>query len=745
LGQRRGNYRREDVSAADVAPAPTLTLSAARSAEYPVQPAEAGPRQPATAEAPIEAAGGPRYLNRELSILDYIARILARAEDRSLPLFERIMGLHYFGQNLDDFFQIRVAGLQEQVEAAPAVASPDGLSPSAQLQAIRPRVEELCRRQLRVFEEDLRPQLAEAGLSLVDAGDLSGQEVDYLTGYFRESIFPVLTPLAVDPGHPFPYISHFSLNLAVIIRHPLRRHTRFARVKVPPLLPRFVALPGGSRFVALEQVIAANLQALFPGMEIVSHTAFRVTRDNDLEVREDEASDLLVTIQNELLRHRRRAAAVRLEINPDMTDEVRDLLVRELELSPDDVYLLRGPLDLSAIAFFTELDRPELKMERYTPASPRRLSGVNGEPAAFFQALKDGDVLVHHPYESFSSSVVAFTQQAALDPDVLAIKQTLYRTSGPASPIALALSRAAEAGKQVVALVEIKARGDEQANIAWAQALEQSGVHVVYGMVGLKTHAKLTLVVRQEGAGIRRYVHVATGNYNPKTALGYEDVGLFSSDPDLGADVTELFNFLTGYSRQRRFRRLLVAPGSLRDGLLELIRDEAAADDGRIVIKANSLVDLEMIDALYDAARSGTEIDLITRSICCLRPGVPGLSERIRVRSLVGRFLEHSRIFRFGSDRRGARYYIGSADVMDRNLDRRVEALVPVIDPALQARLAEILDTELADEHIAWRLGADGTWTRVRPSDSAEPGLDAQERFMTLARERAREYGAGLG
>jgi polyphosphate kinase len=653
------------------------------------------------------------------------------------------MGLHYFGQNLDDFFQIRVAGLKEQVEAAPAVASPDGLSPSAQLQAIRPRVDELCRRQLRVFEEELRPQLAEAGLSLVDAGNLTAPEAEYLTGYFRESIFPVLTPLAVDPGHPFPYISHFSLNLAVIIRHPLRRHTRFARVKVPPLLPRFVALPGGGRFVALEQVIAANLQALFPGMEIVSHTAFRVTRDNDLEVREDEASDLLVTIQNELLRHRRRAAAVRLEINPDMTDEVRELLVRELELTSEDVYRLPGLLDLSAIAFFADLDRPELKMERYTPVSPRRLSRVNGDPAAFFQALKDGDVLVHHPYESFSSTVVAFTQQAALDPDVLAIKQTLYRTSGPASPIALALSRAAEAGKQVVALVEIKARGDEQANIAWAQALEQSGVHVVYGMVGLKTHAKLTLVVRQEAAGIRRYVHVATGNYNPQTALGYEDVGLFSSDPDLGADVTELFNFLTGYSRQRRFRRLLVAPGSLRDGLLELIREEAAADDGRIVIKANNLVDLEMIDALYDAARNGTEIDLITRSICCLRPGVPGLSERIRVRSLVGRFLEHSRVFRFGSDRRGPRYYIGSADVMDRNLDRRVEALVPVSDPALQARLAEILETELADASVAWQLDSEGNWARVGCADG--PTVDAQERFMQLAHERAREQVAGLG
>jgi polyphosphate kinase len=518
----------------------------------------------------------------------------------------------------------------------------------------------------------------------------------------------------------------------VIVRHPLRRHKRFARVKVPPLLPRFVSLPDGERFLPLEQVIAANLQALFPGMEIVSHTAFRVTRDNDLEVRDDEADDLLVTIQTELLRHRRGARAVRLEINPDMVDEVRELLVRELDLTPDDVYTVDGLLDLSAVGFFPSLDRRELKAEHYTPVGPPRLTRRDGEPANFFTALKAGDVLVHHPYESFASSVVAFTQQAADDPDVLAIKQTLYRTSGPASPIALALAQAAEAGKQVVALVELKARGDEQANIAWAQKLEEAGVHVVYGLVGLKTHAKLTLVVRQEPSGIRRYVHVATGNYNPMTALGYEDVGLFSSDPDLGADVTELFNFLTGYSRQRRYRRLLVAPACLRSNLLKLIRDEAAQPDGRIVIKANNLVDLQIIDSLYEAAAAGAEIDLIIRSVCCLRPGVPGLSERIRVRSLVGRFLEHSRILRFGSEARGFRYYIGSADMMDRNLDRRVEAMVPVSAPDLQARLAEVLETELADDRLSWELDSDGRWRRL----PARQRLDAQERFMMLAHER---------
>ncbi|TMC03125.1 MAG: polyphosphate kinase 1 [Chloroflexi bacterium] len=677
-----------------------------------------------------------RYLNRELSLLDYNTRILFRAEDPSLPLLERVRSLHFFGQNLDDFFQIRVAGLKEQLEAAPLAASPDGMSPMAQLREIRRRVEALNEREQNLFQLELRPNLASAGIRLVEASELSRKDAEHLSRYFRRSIFPVLTPLAVDPGHPFPYISHFSLNLAVIVRDPLRRRDRFARLKMPPLLPRFVALPDGGRFVALEQVIAANLQALFPGMEIVSHTAFRVTRDNDLDVREDEADDLLVTIQTELLRFRRRARAVRLEINPDMVDEVRELLVRELELTTDDVYTVDGLLDMSAVGFFADLDRPDLKAEPYTPVAPARLTRADGEPGDFFSALQDGEALVHHPYESFTGSVVAFTQQAANDPNVLAIKQTLYRTSGPASPIALALARAAEAGKQVVAMVELKARGDEQANIDWAQALEQSGVHVVYGLVGLKTHAKLTLVVRQEASGIRRYVHVATGNYNPMTALGYEDVGLFSADPDLGADVSELFNFLTGYSRQRRYRRLLVAPACLRSGLLKLIREEAAEPDGRIVIKANNLVDVQTIDALYEAAGAGVEIDLIIRSICCLRPGVPGLSERIRVRSIVGRFLEHSRIFRFGSEARGYKYFIGSPDMMDRNLDRRVEAVVPVAQPDLQARLAEIIDAELADDRLAWALDAGGTWRRV----PTERGLDAQERFMALAHEeRARE------
>jgi polyphosphate kinase len=699
-------------------------------------PVQRQPAPPPIDPGAYQPAGAPpdgRYLNRELSLLDYNTRVLARGEDETLPLLARLRALHYFAQNLDDFFQIRVAGLKEQLEAAPAIASPDGMSPIEQLHEIRRRVEELYERQRRLFEDELLPRMAAAGIRLVDTASLARRDEEHVSRYFREHVFPVLTPLAVDPGHPFPYISHFSLNLAVIVRHPLRRDQRFARVKVPPLLPRFVALPDGERFVTLEQVIAGNLQALFPGMEITSHCAFRVTRDNDLEVRDDEADDLLLTIQTELLRHRRGAQAVRLEANPDMPGEVRDLLVRELELAPEDVYTVSGLLDLSAVDFFTKLDRPELDDDSYLAVAPPGLPS-SGQPADFFATLRAGDVLVHHPYESFTSSVVAFTQQAADDPQVLAIKQTLYRTSGPASPIALALARAAEAGKQVVAMVELKARGDEQANITWAQTLEQAGVHVVYGLVGLKTHAKLTLVVRQEEGGIRRYVHLATGNYNPMTALGYEDIGLFSADPALGADVSELFNFLTGYSRQRRYRRLMVAPACLRAGLLKLIREEAEEPDGRVVIKVNNLVDVEVIDALYDAARAGAQVDLITRSVCCLRPGVSGMSERVRVRSIIGHFLEHSRVFRFGSERRGARYYIGSPDVMERNLDRRVETVVPVTDPSLRARLAEILETELADDRLAWELLPDGSWARVE----GQAELNCQQRFMALAQERVR-------
>jgi len=681
-----------------------------------------------------------RYINRELSRLDYDERVLAIAEDPELPLLERVRFLVMSGRALDDFFQVRVAGLKEQVDAAAPPTAGDGLSPSEQLRKIRKRVLKLSGHQARLYADVLRPALADARIRIIDFGDLQKQDREQLAVYFREQIFPVLTPLAVDPGHPFPYISHLSLSLAVMVRDPLRRLQRFARIKVPPLLPRFIPLEKGHRLIPLEQVIAMQLQSLFPGMEILSHGAFRVTRDNDLDVADSEAEDLLATIQIELLRQRRRARAVRLEVQSGLSEEVVELLCRELELGPEDVYTVPALLDLGALESVVDLDRPDLKLEPWIGATQPCLRGRNGSSPDIFAAVRARDVLVQHPYDSFASSVEAFIGQAARDPDVLAIKQTLYRTSGPASPIAMALAHAAEAGKQVVALVELKARGDEQANIAWAQTLEKAGVHVVYGLVGLKTHAKITLVVRHEGAGIRHYVHIATGNYNPSTAQGYEDVGLLSADPELGADVSELFNFLTGYSRQRRFRKLLVAPMNLRAGILKLIREEGARADGRVVIKVNNLVDPEIIDALYEASQEGAEVDLIVRSICCLRPGVLGLSGRIRVRSIVGRFLEHSRIFRFGSDARGPAYYLGSPDLMDRNLDRRVEAMVPVSDKALKQRLSEILEVELGDDVLAWELEPDGTWRKL----AGKHGASAQQRLAELALERARGAVAGV-
>ena len=490
----------------------------------------------------------------------------------------------------------------------------------------------------------------------------------------------MLTPLSVDPAHPFPYISNLSLNLAAMVRDPMTGVRRFARVKVPPLLPRFVPLPDGERFVPLETVIAAHLGRLFPGMELVAYHTFRLTRDADLEVEEDEAEDLLEAIQSVLRRRRRGANPVRLEVDETMSHEVLELLRRELDLEEQEVVVTPGLLDLSALWSLVSLDRPELKHEPWVPVTQPRLT--NGEAAPdLFQVLRAGDVLVHHPYDSFSSSVEAFVEQAARDPAVLAIKQTMYRTSTQESPIIRALIRAAELGKQVVALVELKARFDEEANITYARELEQAGVHVVHGVVGLKTHAKISLVVRREAGGVRRYAHVGTGNYNPVTARLYEDIGLLTADPEIGADLTDLFNLLTGYSRQREYRRLLVAPEYLRPEMLELIRGQAR-EGGRIVLKMNALVDPDMVDALYEASQAGAEIDLIVRGICCLRPGIPGLSERIAVRSLVGRYLEHSRIFRFG-ERAEATHYIGSADLMQRNLDRRVEALVPVADPSL--------------------------------------------------------------
>ncbi|HEX6487761.1 MAG TPA: polyphosphate kinase 1 [Candidatus Dormibacteraeota bacterium] len=699
-------------------------------------------------QAQVDATGlpapatepGRRYFSRHLSWLAYNARVLALAEEDRLPLLDRVLFVSIFSANLDEFFQVRVAGLHDQIQAGIDTVAPDGLSPSDQLVEVRRLVRDLMSRVYRLWNDELQPALAQHDIRIVGIDDVAARERRALTAVFRDQIFPVLTPLAVDPSHPFPYISNLSLNLAVRVREQRRVRPRFARVKVPPLLPRFVRSGEGTTFVPVEQLIAAHLDQLFPSMEIVSRNAFRVTRDADIDVADDEATDLMAAVQTELRRQRRSARVVRLEIDTGMSKEVLGLLQRELELEPDGVYTINGLLDLGTLGALYDLERPDLKKPKWTPLTPAELAPSEGTPPDVFSLLRRADVLVHHPYESFATSVETFIDQAARDPDVLAIKQTLYRTSGPVSPIAESLMAAAESGKQVVALVELKARGDEQANIAWARRLEQAGVHVVYGVVGLKTHAKVSLVVRQERGGIRNYVHFGTGNYNPATARTYEDLGLLTADPALGADAADLFNFLTGYSRQRRYSRLLVAPLTLRSELLRLIRRESHAG-GRVTMKLNNLIDPEIIDALYAASSAGAEIDLIVRSICGLRPRLAGVSDRVRVRSLVGRFLEHSRIFRFGDGAESV-HYIGSSDLMQRNLDGRVEVLVPVQAPELKARLDEVFDVCLRDTVLAWELAEDGTWAKV--SGEGEP-VNAQEVFMELAVRRARGEEAALG
>ncbi|MGH8874519.1 MAG: polyphosphate kinase 1 [Acidimicrobiia bacterium] len=678
-----------------------------------------------------------RYLNRELSWLDFNERVLALAANPDLPLLERAKFMAIWAANLDDFFQVRVAGLKEQVAAGIRPASPDGMSPSEQLEAIRASVEEQYRRSSKVFLDELAPALDRAGTGFSDWETLDDDDRLYLEEKFRDLVFPVVTPLAVDPAHPFPYISNLSLNLAVFVRNPDSQLTRFARVKVPPILPRFVVMPDGERFVPLDQVIAAHLEELFPGMEILAHYPFRVTRNADLEIEEDEADDLLLAIESELTR-RRFGRVVRLEVDPHMSEEALGLLMREMGIGPDDVYLVEGPLDIAGLSALTELDRPDLLWEPWAWTTQPRLATTAGESPDLFGIIRRGDLLVHHPYDSFSTSVDAFIAQAASDPQVLAIKLTLYRTSSGSS-ILQSLISAAAAGKQVVALIELKARFDEERNIEWARMLEEAGVHVVYGVVGLKTHTKVSLVVRDEGGVIRRYAHVATGNYNHTTARLYEDLGIFTADPDVGADLSELFNYLTGYSQHRSYRKLVVSPIGVRAKTLELIAEEASHPDGHIVMKMNSLVDAEMIDALYQASQAGTRIELIVRGICCLRAGVPGLSDNISVRSIVGRYLEHSRIFRFGSPARGMKYHIGSADLMPRNLDRRVEALVPVGDPTLRERLDQIFEVLLADEVLAWELGADDTWRKVDRPEGKE--IEAHLALRELAEERARAFG----
>jgi polyphosphate kinase len=674
-------------------------------------------------------AADARYLNRELSWLDFNARVLALAEDPALPLLERAKFLAIFSQNLDEFFQVRVSALKDQIDSGLRITSPDGLDQIEQLHAIRRRVDEDVTRQAAVFTKEIAPALEHAGIRFVSWDDLDATDRRHLSAEFEERIFPVLTPLAVDPAHPFPYISNLSLNLAIVVRDPALGEDRFARVKVPPLLPRFVALPDGERFLPLEQLIAAHLDALFPGMKVLGHHVFRVTRDTDFELS-DESEDLLSAIEVVLQQRTKFGRSVRLEVDTTMTTEVLDLLCRELELEPDEVSVIDAPLDLGGLWSLYELPRDELKYPPWRGVVPPGLEGDD-----IFADIRAGDILVHLPYESFAASVEAFVAAAARDPRVLAIKQTLYRAGGDEAGIVASLAKAAREGKQVVTLVELKARFDEQANIERARSLEQAGVHVVYGLVGLKTHCKVLLVVRQEADGIRRYCHVGTGNYNPKTATLYEDLGVFSADPALGADLSELFNYLTGYGRPRALRRLIVAPSSLRPELTRRIAEQGRPG-GRIVMKMNALVDPELIDAFYDAAQKGAEIDLLIRGICCLRPGVPGLSERIRVRSIVGRFLEHSRIFRFGPADGPAEYLIGSADLMPRNLDRRIEALLTVTGPELQARLDEILEVGLADDVGAWELTAEGTWKTV--ITGAHVDLQRRLQELALARVQAR-------
>ncbi|MDT5029817.1 MAG: polyphosphate kinase [Micromonosporaceae bacterium] len=690
-----------------------------------------------------------RYLNRELSWLDFNARVLTLAEDSTTPLMERAKFLAIFANNLDEFYMVRVAGLKRRLSTGLPVEGPDTLTPREQLAMIAERTTQLMDRHAACFANDVEPAIAKQQVQLLRWVDLDAADQERLRSYFRDQIFPVLTPLAVDPAHPFPYISGLSLNLAVVVRDPDSGPELFARIKVPNNVPRFVSVnapgragvmiagpdggPRMARFLPVEELIAAHLGQLFSGMQIIEHHLFRVTRNAELEVDDDRDEDLLQALERELAR-RRFGPPVRLEVAATISDYVLDLLIRELDRDDDHGGRVPGLLDLSRLwQVYDEVDRPDLKYRPFVPAT--HPSFVEGEtPQSVFSRLRDGDILVHHPYQSFNTSVQRFIEQAAADPNVLGIKLTLYRTSGD-SPVVDALIAAARAGKQVVVLVEVKARFDEQANIGWARMLEQAGCHVVYGLVGLKTHCKTAMVVRQEGGYLRRYCHIGTGNYHPKTARIYEDFGLLTADPDVGADLTDLFNVLTGYSRQTAYRRLLVAPHGVRSGIIERIEREVdhvrAGRPGRISIKVNSIVDEEIVDALYRASLAEVDVDLLVRGICTLRPGMKGLSERIRVRSIVGRFLEHSRVLRFGNGG-NAEFWIGSADLMHRNLDRRVEALVQVTNPTAQAELRRVFEVSMSDTTAGFDLAPDGSWHRRVPKNET-PLVDVQEFLLRRA------------
>jgi polyphosphate kinase len=684
-------------------------------------------------DARVDDLPGDRFSNRELSWLAFNERVLELGEDLDQPLLERAKFLAIFASNLDEFYMVRVAGLKRRADMGLQVTFADGLTPREVLSALAERTLELAERHARVFTEDIGPKLVAEGIHIRHWGELDPEDHARLSDFFHTRVFPVLTPLAVDPAHPFPYISGLSLNLAVLVResgaepHSVEGAVRFARVKVPNNVPRFVVVsqsPTKAEYLPIEDLIAAHLPMLFPGMQIVEHHPFRVTRNADFEVEEDRDEDLLQALERELMR-RRFGPAVRLEVDNTIGDEVLALLMAEIDVEPADVQRLPGLLDLSSLWQIYDVDRPALKERPFVPATNPRFAEAESSKS-IFSMLRDGDVLVHHPYESFATSTQRFIEAAAADPHVLAIKQTLYRTSGD-SPVVDALIAAAEAGKQVVALVEIQARFDEQANIKWARALERAGCHVVYGVVGLKTHCKTALVVRQEGNKIRRYAHVGTGNYHPKTARMYEDLALFTANESICADITDLFNVLTGYSRQTEYRSLLVAPNGLRDGLIERIEREIdharAGRPARIQFKTNHLVDELTSDALYRASRAGVQVDLLVRTFCTIRAGVPGLSDNIRVRSILGRFLEHSRIYYFGNDGK-PEYWIGSADLMHRNLDRRVEVLCQVEDKQALDHLRATLDLAFAPTTASWNMQPDGSW--VRTGNSTSPDLQRE-------------------
>ncbi|MFC5052749.1 RNA degradosome polyphosphate kinase [Saccharothrix xinjiangensis] len=689
-------------------------------AETPARPFPSSPPAVTATETQVDLPDD-RYFNRELSWLDFNARVLALAEDASQPLLERAKFLAIFASNLDEFYMVRVAGLKRRDETGLSVRSADGLTPREQLSNIFKRTQELVEQHARAFLDHVQPELEKHGISIVNWAQLTDFEKLRLSNYFTDQVFPVLTPLAVDAAHPFPYISGLSLNLAVTVRDPEGGAERFARIKVPDNVPRLVRVENDrtsptATFLPLEELIAAHLGELFAGMQVVECHAFRVTRNADLEVEEDQDEDLLQALERELAR-RRFGPPVRLEVAGDMTDHMLERLLREMEVDPADVVQVPGLLDLSCLWQLYSVDRKQLKDAPFVPVTHSAF-GERETPKSIFATLREGDVLVHHPYDSFSTSVQRFIEQAAADPRVLAIKQTLYRTSGD-SPIVDALIDAAEAGKQVVALVEIKARFDEQANIKWARALEKAGVHVVYGLMGLKTHCKTSLVVRQEGSRIQRYCHIGTGNYNPKTARLYEDIGLLTAEPTIGADLTDLFNVLTGYARQDHYRSLLVAPYGVRRGIVERIGHEIElARSGLpagVRIKVNSLVDEEVIDSLYRASQAGVPVEVVVRGVCTLKPGIEGLSENIHVRSILGRFLEHSRVFHFAG---AGEHWIGSADMMHRNLDRRVEVCVRVTDPKLTGQLDAMFESALEPTTRCWVLQPDGEW-EAWPADGS--------------------------